>query len=108
MPDVLFDYDKWAIRPDGRDNIAKATAYLKEHPSLAVLIGGYSDERGTSAYNLALGEKRANAVREALMAEGIDGSRITIISYGKGAQVCTANNEGCYQQNRRAAFMMRP
>lgn len=108
VPDVLFDYDKWAIRPDGRENIAKATDYLKAHPAIAVLIGGYSDERGTTAYNLALGEKRANAVREALMAEGIDGSRITIISYGKGAQVCTANNEACYQQNRRAAFMMRP
>lgn len=108
VPDVYFDYDKYDIRPDTAAGIAHAAEYLKAHPSLGVLIGGYSDERGTIAYNLALGEKRATAVRDALVAAGVEASRITVISYGKGAQVCTAGTENCWQQNRRAAFMIRP
>ncbi|MBA2677320.1 MAG: OmpA family protein, partial [Ktedonobacteraceae bacterium] len=68
---------------------------------------GYADQRGSIGYNLTLGEQRANAARNALIAGGIDANRLEIISYGKNGQICTAGNETCWQQNRRAAFAMR-
>lgn len=106
VQDALFDYDSYKIRPDGEVAIEHAAAYLKKHPEIGVTIGGYSDERGSAEYNLALGEKRANAARDALITAGVDPDRLKIISYGKEAQVCTAGNEKCWQQNRRAAFNM--
>lgn len=108
VPDALFDYDKYDIRPDAQQAINHAAEYLKNHPEIRVLIGGYSDERGSAEYNLALSEKRANTAREALIAAGISGERLQIISYGKEAQVCTAADEACWQRNRRAAFLMHP
>jgi peptidoglycan-associated lipoprotein len=106
VQDALFDYDKYAIRPDAQAAIDHAAQYLKAHPEIRVLIGGYSDERGSAEYNLALGEKRADAARSALIADGVEADRLQIISYGKEAQVCTAENESCWQQNRRAAFSL--
>jgi len=106
VQDALFDYDSYKIRPDGQAAIEHAADYLKKHPEIGVTIGGYSDERGSAEYNLALGEKRAAAARDALIAGGVDPERLKIISYGKEAQVCTAGNESCWQQNRRAAFNM--
>jgi peptidoglycan-associated lipoprotein len=106
VQDALFDYDKYEIRPDAQIAIDHAAQYLKAHPGIRVLIGGYSDERGSAEYNLALGEKRANAARKALIADGVDADRLQIISYGKEAQICTAENESCWQQNRRAAFSL--
>jgi peptidoglycan-associated lipoprotein len=108
VQDALFDYDSADIRPDARIAIEHAAQYLKENPSIRVLVGGYADERGSAEYNLALGEERANAARNALIAEGVDPERIQVISYGKEAQVCTAENEKCWQQNRRAAFSLHP
>jgi peptidoglycan-associated lipoprotein len=107
VPDALFDYDSYSIRPDAQAAIDKATQYLQSNPQISVLIAGYADERGSNEYNLALAEKRANAARNALIQGGISGERLQIISYGKEAQVCTARTEACYQQNRRAAFNMR-
>ena len=106
VPDALFDYDKYDIRPDAQRAILHAAEYLKAHPLVTVLIGGYSDERGTTEYNLALGANRSKAARDALIAAGVSPDRLQIISYGKGAQVCTESDESCWQQNRRAAFMM--
>jgi peptidoglycan-associated lipoprotein len=108
VQDALFDYDSYQIRSDAQAAIVHAADYLKAHPAIRVLIGGYSDERGSAEYNLALGEKRANAARDALIAEGVPADRLQIISYGKEAQVCTAENESCWQQNRRAAFSLHP
>lgn len=107
VPDALFDYDSAAIRQDTQVAILHAAEYLTAHTQVYVLIGGYSDERGTSDYNLALGQRRANAARDALIAAGIAADRLEVVSYGKGAQVCTDENEACFQQNRRAAFSMR-
>lgn len=107
VPDALFDYDSSEIRSDAKQAILHAAEYLNAHPSIGVLVAGYADERGSAEYNLALGEKRASAARDALIAAGVSPDRVEIISYGKEAQVCTANNEACYQQNRRAAFEMR-
>ena len=108
VKDALFDYDKWELRPDTKAAIDRAAIYLEQHPELSVLVGGYSDERGSDQYNLALGIKRARATRDALVSDGVEGTRIQIISYGKGQQVCTEKDEACFQQNRRAAFMLHP
>ncbi len=108
VKDALFDYDKWDLRMDTKAAIGHAAEYLRDHPELNVLVGGYSDERGTDQYNLALGIKRARATRDALVAEGIESGRVQIVSYGKGQQVCTEKDEACFQQNRRAAFMLHP
>jgi outer membrane protein OmpA-like peptidoglycan-associated protein len=104
VPDVLFDYDSYAIRPDAQTAIDKAAQYLKDHPAIDVLIAGYADERGSIEYNLALAGKRADAARNALIQDAISGDRLKIISYGKEAQVCTEQTEACFQQNRRAAL----
>jgi peptidoglycan-associated lipoprotein len=108
VQDALFDYDSADIRPDAQTAIEHAAQYLKDNPSIRVLVGGYADERGSAEYNLALGEERANAARNALIGEGVDPERIQVISFGKEAQVCTAENEACWQQNRRAAFSLHP
>jgi len=107
VADALFDYDSSTIRPDAKTAIEHAAQYLKTHKEIGVLIEGYADDRGSAEYNLALGAQRAQAAREALLGEGIPADRLQIISYGKEAQVCTVDNEACWQQNRRAAFSMR-
>jgi peptidoglycan-associated lipoprotein len=108
VQDALFDYDSAVIRADAQTAIEHAAHYLKENPSIRVLVGGYADERGSAEYNLGLGQERANNARNALIAAGVDADRVQVISYGKEAQVCTAQNESCWQQNRRAAFSMHP
>ncbi|WP_353069005.1 OmpA family protein [Tunturibacter empetritectus] len=108
VQDALFDYDSANIRADAETAIEHAAKYLQDNPSIRVLVGGYADERGSAEYNLALGEERANAARNALIAAGVDADRIQVISFGKEAQVCTAETESCWQQNRRAAFQMHP
>jgi outer membrane protein OmpA-like peptidoglycan-associated protein len=105
IKDALFDYDSYALRPDAQQAVQEAAAFLKLHPAVQVLVGGYSDERGSADYNLALGDKRATATREALILNGVTPDRIETISYGKEKQVCTAEDEACFQLNRRAAFM---
>lgn len=107
VADALFDYDSYAIRADAQVAINHAAQYLKDNPTIGVLIAGYADERGSAEYNLALAEKRANAARNALIAAGVAADRLEIISYGKEAQICTERTEACFQQNRRAAFNMR-
>lgn len=108
VPDALFDYDSYEIRPDAKVAIAHAASYLIAHPDVRVLIGGYSDERGSAEYNVALSENRANAARMALINAGVAADRLQIVSYGKEVQVCTAENERCWQENRRAAFALHP
>ena len=80
-------------------------AWLKSNPGNLVLIEGHCDERGTNEYNLALGERRAKSTMNYLVAQGVQASRITIISYGKERPVCTEHNEGCWSNNRRAHFL---
>jgi outer membrane protein OmpA-like peptidoglycan-associated protein/opacity protein-like surface antigen len=108
VPDALFNYDSSAIRPDAQAAITHAADYLSAHPDIDVLIGGFADDRGSAEYNLGLGQARAEAARKALIASGVPPDRLQIISYGKEVQVCTAENEQCRQQNRRAAFSMHP
>ena len=105
LKDALFDYDKYDIRPDARAALDSIAAWLNKNKNINVLIEGHCDERGTNEYNLALGEKRANAAKEYLSARGIAAKRINTISYGEEKPLCTEQNEDCYQKNRRAHFV---
>src|SRR6202044_2142854 len=106
VPDVFFDYDSYDLRPDAQQATVKAASYLVAHPDIKIVIGGYCDDRGSAEYNLALGENRANAAKNALVAAGVAASRIRVISYGKEKQFCTEENESCWQQNRRGQFSL--
>lgn len=105
IKDVYFDYDKSDIRADQQASVQADAAFLAQHPNLGFTIEGLCDERGSIEYNLALGDRRANAVKNALTAAGISASRINTISYGKERPFCTESNEACWQQNRRGHFV---
>ena len=104
VKDVFFGYDTYDISPDAEGSIAQAARYLQEHPAIRILIAGYCDDRGSAEFNITLGENRANAVKQALVAAGISPDRIRTVSYGKERQFCTEEDESCYQQNRRGQF----
>jgi len=106
VPDIFFDYDSSALRPEGEASAAKAASFLVAHPDIRIVIGGYCDDRGSAEYNLALGENRANAAKTALVSAGVAPARIRVVSYGKEKQFCTEETEACWQQNRRAQFSL--
>ncbi len=106
VPDAFFDYDSYELRPDAQQAASTAASYMAAHPAIRIVIGGYADERGSAEYNLALGENRANAARQALLAAGVAPARVRVVSYGKEKQFCTEQTESCYQQNRRAQFSL--
>jgi peptidoglycan-associated lipoprotein len=103
---VFFDYDSYDVRPDAQTTIQADANFLNQHPGLKVVVGGYCDDRGSTEYNLALGENRANAAKQALAAAGVSPDRLRTVSYGKEKQFCTEQNEACWQQNRRAQFTL--
>src|SRR5215469_15207881 len=105
VKDIFFDYDKYDIRPDQQGAIQANAQFLAQHPNINFTIEGHCDERGSTEYNLALGDNRANAVKNALVQAGVNGSRIKTISYGKEKPFCTESNEQCWQQNRRGHFV---
>ena len=104
VQDVFYDYDTYDVRGDAEAILQRDAAYLSSHPDIKVVIGGYCDERGSNEYNLALGQNRADAAKNALVAAGISASRIRVISYGKEKPFCSESTEECWQQNRRAGF----
>lgn len=106
VPDAFFDYDSYELQPDAQQASTTAASYMAAHPAIRVVIGGYADERGSAEYNLALGENRANAARQALLAAGVAPARVRVVSYGKEKQFCTEQDESCYHQNRRAQFSL--
>jgi peptidoglycan-associated lipoprotein len=103
---AFFDYDSYEIRPDAQTVLAQDASFLAAHPTLKVVIGGYCDDRGSAEYNLALGENRANAAKQALVNGGVSPDRVRTVSYGKEKQFCSQANEACWQQNRRAGFSL--
>lgn len=105
IKDVYFDYDKSDIRPDQQSSVQSNAQFLAQHPNINITIEGHCDERGSTDYNLALGDQRASAVKNLLVTLGINGSRIKTISYGKEKPFCTESNEACWQQNRRGHFV---
>jgi len=106
LTDVFFDYDKSELKDEGRAAVQKDVEWLKRWTSAKVLVEGHCDERGTSEYNMALGERRAAAVRDYVMSLGIAADRVAVVSKGKEAPFCTEANEACYSQNRRGHFLI--
>ena len=106
LKDVFFDFDKYDIRANDAKILDTNATWLKSNDNL-VLIEGHCDERGTNEYNLALGERRAKATMNYLVSQGVQASRITIISYGKERPTCTEHTESCWAQNRRAHFLVK-
>lgn len=104
LADVHFDYDKSVIRKSEQDKLAAAAKVLKEDGKRKVVVEGHCDERGTASYNMALGERRARAVKRYLADLGVAGSQIQTTSFGKERPLCTDSNEDCYQRNRRGHF----
>ena len=106
VQDAFFDYDTYDIRGDAQAVLGRDASFLVSHPNVKVVIGGYCDERGSNEYNLALGQNRADAAKNALVTAGIAANRIRVVSYGKEKPFCSESTEECWQQNRRAGFTM--
>lgn len=104
--DIFFGYDESVVREQDKAALDETTKTLKNNPIVRLRIEGHCDERGTSEYNLVLGEKRAQAAKKYLVAVGIDASRIITTSYGKERPFCMESTEACYQENRRAHFAL--
>ena len=107
LRDIYFDFDKYDIRPPDAKTLDANATWLKSNPNHLVLIEGHCDERGTNEYNLALGERRAKSTMNYLVSQGVQASRITIISYGEERPVCTQKTEECWAKNRRAHFLVK-
>jgi len=105
VKDAFFDYDRYEIRPDARDALARTAEFLRRYPEAKVTIEGHCDERGSLEYNIALGEERAEAVKKFLVSLGIAAERMNVVSYGKERPFCTEHDEACWQQNRRGHFV---
>jgi peptidoglycan-associated lipoprotein len=104
LSDVFFDFDRFVIRNEARSGLETNAGLLKSQSGAKILIEGHCDERGTSAYNLVLGERRAQATAQYLRDLGIPSSQMQITSYGKERPFCTEHSEACWQSNRRAHF----
>jgi peptidoglycan-associated lipoprotein len=104
--DIFFDYDTYDIRADAQTTLSQDASWLASHPNVKIVLGGYCDERGSDEYNLALGQNRANAAKNALVQAGVAADRVRVVSYGKEKPFCTESNEACWQQNRRAGFSL--
>jgi peptidoglycan-associated lipoprotein len=105
VKDIYFDYDKSNIRADQEASAQGDAQFLSQHPNINFTIEGHCDDRGSTEYNLALGDQRASTVKSALVAAGVSASRIKTISYGKEKPFCLEDNEACWQQNRRGHFV---
>jgi peptidoglycan-associated lipoprotein len=108
VPDVFFDFDRYAIRKDAMRVLDGNAQWLKSHPKALVMIEGHCDERGTGEYNFALGERRAKSTMDYLVSHGIAASRITVVSMGEERPMCAEHSEGCWAKNRRAHFLVKP
>ncbi|MEO5864154.1 MAG: peptidoglycan-associated lipoprotein Pal [Nitrospiraceae bacterium] len=107
LRDVFFGYDSWTISEDGRQALTRDADWMKSNLSAQVKVEGHCDERGTSAYNLVLGEKRAKAARNYLVELGVSANRLSVVSYGKERPSCNEHEESCYQQNRRGHLVLK-
>lgn len=107
LRDVFFGYDSWTITEEGRQSLTQDAQWIKANAGALVKIEGHCDERGTLAYNLVLGEKRAKAVRNYLVELGVGANRLSVVSYGKERPFCNERSESCYQQNRRGHVVVR-
>jgi peptidoglycan-associated lipoprotein len=107
LRDVFYAFDSWTITEDGRQALSRDAEWMKSNSSAQVKVEGHCDERGTSAYNLVLGEKRAKAARNYLVELGVGANRLSVVSYGKERPSCNEHAESCYQQNRRGHLVLK-
>jgi peptidoglycan-associated lipoprotein len=105
MKDIFFEYDSYEIMSQYQPVVQANARFLQQHPNMTFVIEGHCDERGSIEYNLTLGEYRANAAKQALVAQGVSAARVRTISYGKEKPFCMDSTESCWQQNRRAHFV---
>jgi peptidoglycan-associated lipoprotein len=106
LKDIHFNFDQYDLDSNSKKVLEANASFLKSNPDMRVEIQGHCDERGTNNYNIALGERRANSTKKYLVAQGVDSSRVNIISYGEEKPFCSDSNENCWFQNRRAHFMV--
>jgi peptidoglycan-associated lipoprotein len=106
VKDAYFDFNKADIRDDARTALGQTADFLRAHPEVKVTIEGHCDDRGSTEYNLVLGDRRAAAVKAYLVSLGISADRMNTVSYGKEKPFCTEDNEECWQSNRRGHFVM--
>ncbi|HLS69650.1 MAG TPA: peptidoglycan-associated lipoprotein Pal [Kiloniellales bacterium] len=104
---IFFDFDSYSVRPDQRRTVEQVAQWMNQHQNVQLTVEGHADERGTREYNLALGDRRANSVREMLQSYGVPASRLSSISYGKERPDVLGSNEYAWEQNRRAVFAVR-
>jgi len=107
LRDVFFAYDSFSISEEGRQALSRNAEWMKSNPSAQLKVEGHCDERGTSAYNLVLGEKRAKAARNYLVELGVAANRLAVVSYGKERPFCNERAESCYAQNRRGHVVIK-
>src|SRR4051812_45352169 len=106
LDDVYFELDKSEVQPEARATLQKDADWLKKWTTTQVTLEGHCDARGSAEYNLALGSRRANAVKEYLVSLGVPAGRLTVVSKGKEQPFCMENTESCWQQNRRGHFVI--
>jgi peptidoglycan-associated lipoprotein len=106
LADVFFDYDQSVVRDDGRPPLQRNADWMRRWTSTQITVEGHADSRGSSEYNLALGSRRATAVKDYLVNLGIPANRVTMVSKGKEQPFCTQESEACWQQNRRGHFII--
>ena len=104
---VFFDFDRYDVRADGRPTLQRQAEWLQRYNTVNVQVAGHTDERGTREYNLALGQRRANAARDFLVAQGVSGARVSTISFGKDRPIALGSNEEAWAQNRVAITSVR-
>jgi peptidoglycan-associated lipoprotein len=105
VKDAFFDFNKADIRGDARTALGETAQFLRNYPQVRVTVEGHCDDRGSTEYNLALGDRRASAVKQYLVSLGISADRINTVSFGKEKPFCMQSTEDCYQQNRRGHFV---
>jgi len=106
LDSIYFDFDKYNVKPEFKDVVKKNADYFKANKADNVLIAGNCDERGTNEYNMALGQRRADAAAKALKAAGVEAKRIKTVSWGEEKPVCKESNEACWAKNRNAMFFV--
>ena len=107
LKDVFFAYDQWNLSDDARETLDHNARWLQEHPGAVLKVEGHCDERGTTDYNIVLGDKRSKSARTYLTELGISPKQIGIVSYGKERPFCTEHDESCYQLNRRGHVLLK-
>ncbi len=106
LRDIYFDFDRYSLQPEARQTLQANANWLKDNPSGRIEVEGHADDRGTNEYNLALGARRAQAVKDYLSTLGIASDRLSTISYGEELPVCKGEGDPCWRKNRRAHFVI--